>query len=133
MAAMFDDPENLDPEEAYKLLEELQLNQPAQVLENKSDEESAIRIAVEIAPGNASEREGPPEIGVTSKIGKLHVVIACEFPLLVGDVYRLEFERKRLDIGAVYAVCRRCTMLHEDRFEARMSLFTPIDFSTAKL
>ena len=114
MAAMFNDPENLDPEAAYQLFEELQLNQPAQVLENKSDEESAIRIAVKIAPGNASEREGPPDTAVTSKIGKLHVVIACEFPLLVGDVYRLEFERERLDIGPVYAICRRCRMLHED-------------------
>jgi hypothetical protein len=47
-------------------------------------------------------------------------------PLLVGDVYRLQFERNTLDLPLTFARCVRCRLVREDAFEVGFAFFSAI-------
>ena len=50
-------------------------------------------------------------------------------PLLVGDIYRLSFERSTIPLEPMFARCLRCRLVREDAFEAGFSFFNPIDLT----
>ena len=45
---------------------------------------------------------------------------------MVGDVYRLEFDREQLDLPLTFVRCVRCSLLEEERFEVGFRFFTLI-------
>ena len=53
-------------------------------------------------------------------------------PISVGDVYRLRFDKKVLDLPIVYARCLRCIYLREDAFEVAFQFFTSITLSPSR-
>lgn len=128
---MFGNNEDIKPEEAFKLLEELQLNQPSTVIESKESGEAGVTIGLTIETGNASQKTTTALEGVSSKLSKLQVVLLANEPLLVGDVYRVEFDASMLNAGKVYALCRRCQMLNDEQFQISLRFLTPLDLSAA--
>ena len=50
------------------------------------------------------------------------------FPVTIraGDVYRLEFERAKLDSPVTFARCIRCRFVREGVFETGFRFFTPV-------
>ena len=47
-------------------------------------------------------------------------------PAMVGDIYRLTFDKELLDVPTIFARCLRCRLIREDSFEAGFAFFTKI-------
>ena len=83
---VFDSNKDLSPEESFKVLEELELNQPKDVMEIRCIDEVEVKSTIWVEPGNASDRDGHKLVGMSSRIGKMNVTTVFSRPLRVGDV-----------------------------------------------
>ncbi len=122
----FDSQKNLSAEDSFKVLEELELNQPKSVMEVRCVDEVEVKAKVWVEPGNASDRDGFKPEGMSSRIGQLSLTTLFQVPLRVGDVYRVSFDRDSLDLDPAYAVCRRCRFVNDDTFESMLMFFAPV-------
>ncbi len=122
----FDSQKDLSAEESFKVLEELELNQPKAVMEVRCVDEVEVKAKVWVEPGNASDRDGTKLVGVSSRIGQLSLTTVFPQPLRVGDVYRVTFDRDSLDLDPTYAVCRKCRFVNDDTFESMLMFFAPV-------
>jgi len=91
-----------------------------------------VRISVSIRPGNASASGEREVTGATCDVSRGGCRVVTEHPIGVGDVYRLRFDRSRLDVGLTFAQCVRCRLLREDTFEVAFSFFAPIQLDEPK-
>ena len=105
---------------AVKVLEELELNQPKEVLEVQCVDEIEVRATVWVEPGNFSDRDGHKHVGMSSRISEESLVTVFQAPLRVGDVYRVTFDKELLDLAPCYAHCRRCYFVNEETFESTL-------------
>ena len=64
--------------------------------------------------------------GVTGDISEGGCSAVFPIPTRVGDVYRLQFERKQLDLPLTFARCVRCRLIREDAYEAGFAFFSAI-------
>lgn len=116
----------LDQGRAYDLLQELEQNTPDELRRQRSHFRIALKARVIVEPGNASERGGKKLQCVTGDISEGGCRMLSPLPMQVGDIYRLEFDRKAVSLPITYARCMRCVMLREDAFEAGFAFFTAI-------
>ena len=123
---VFDSNKDLSPEESFKVLEELELNQPKDVMEIRCIDEVEVKATVWVEPGNASDRDGHKLVGMSSRIGKMNVTTVFPRALRVGDVYRVTFDKDSLDLEPCYALCRRCRFVNADTFESMLTFFAPV-------
>ena len=47
-------------------------------------------------------------------------------PIQVGDIYRMHFDKKDLDLPLTFVRCQRCRLISDDAFEAGFVFFSPI-------
>ncbi|MEM1072431.1 MAG: PilZ domain-containing protein [Planctomycetota bacterium] len=117
---------------AHSLLRELESQTPEEIRRQRSSERAALKLAVAVAPGNASQsREGSID-GVTGDISAGGCGLMTDIPLRVGDLYRLTFEKTELDLPTVFARCVRCRLVREDAFESGFSFFTKLELAAAE-
>lgn len=113
-------------QQAFDLLQELERNTPAEVRRLRHHFRIAIKAAVVVQPGNASELMSLKIKGVTGDISEGGCSVLLPLPPRVGDIYRLGFDRKEFDLPLTFARCVRCRLIKEDTFEAGFSFFAPI-------
>ena len=123
---VFDSNKDLSTEESFKVLEELELNQPKDVMEVRCVDEVEVKSTIWVEPGNASDRDGHKLVGMSSRIGKMNVTTVFSRPLRVGDVYRITFDKEALDLEPCYGLCRRCRFVNADTFESMLTFFAPV-------
>lgn len=126
---MFDDPEHAGDffqEEAFGILEELAANTPEELRRQRAHFRLAIKASVILQPGNASDMLKIKVKGVTGDISEGGCSAVFPIPTRVGDVYRLQFERKQLDLPLTFARCVRCRLIREDAYEAGFAFFSAI-------
>lgn len=116
----------LDQGRAYDLLQELEQNTPEELRRQRSHFRIALKARVIVQPGNMSLRSALKLQCVTGDISEGGCRMLSPLPLQVGDIYRLEFDRKLVALPITYARCMRCLMLREDAFEAGFAFFVPI-------
>ncbi|MCB9892654.1 MAG: hypothetical protein H6832_03000 [Planctomycetes bacterium] len=109
-----------DPEQTITLVEELELNRPEEIRNASEDGKSRIKASATIRPANVSERSREALDGTTGEIQRRGVSVLLRDPLLVGDLYRISFDRDALDVAPVLSICDRCTMLNETAFEVHL-------------
>ncbi len=123
---VFDSNKDLSTEESFKVLEELELNQPKDVMEIRCIDEVEVKSTIWVEPGNASDRDGHKLVGMSSRIGKMNVTTVFSRPLRVGDVYRITFDKDVVDVESCYGLCRRCRFVNADTFESMLTFFAPV-------
>lgn len=123
---MFENRDSSKTDEQFQLFEELELNQPRNVMKSKDKDDQEIRATVHVDPGNVSDRTGDRLTGTTVKVGKATMTATFSRPLRVGDVYLVTFERADLDVAPTYGQCRRVRLLTEDTYEAVVGFFAAI-------
>ena len=64
--------------------------------------------------------------GVTGDISESGCGLLLPVPARVGDVYRLEFERSKIDLPTTFARCVRSYLVREDAFECGFRFFSMI-------
>jgi hypothetical protein len=127
---MFD---SLDPtsgsfgkDEAFEMLQELERNTSDEIRRQRAHFRLAIKTGVVLQPGNASERLSLKLKGVTGDVSEGGCSALFPIPVKVGDIYRLEFDRKVLDLPLTFARCVRCRLVREDAIESGFTFFSPI-------
>lgn len=127
---MFDDDDKLQSpgleEGAHALLQELEQNTPAQIRRQRAHFRLAVKAAVVLYPGSASDVTGVKVRGATGDISAGGCSVLFPVPVRVGDVYRLEFDRTAIDLPLTFARCVRCRLVREDAYEAGLSFFSPV-------
>jgi len=128
MSPIFDDKlvGSLNDDNAFDLLRELERNTPEELRRQRAHFRITIKCKVVLLPGSVSERAPFKQQGVTGDLSEGGCKALFPLPVRVGDVYRLEFERKTLDLPLTFARCVRCHLLREDAYEAGFQFFTPV-------
>lgn len=127
---MFDDaesgPGSLDQQDAFDMLAELERNTPEEIRRQRANFRIAIKAKVILRPGNSSDMRRFKLQGVTGDLSAGGCGLLLPVPIMPGDVYRIEFDRKILDLPMTFARCVRCLLLREDAFEAGFRFFKSI-------
>jgi len=113
-------------DEAFEMLQELEHNTSDEIRRQRAHFRLAIKTGVVLQPGNASERLSLKLKGVTGDISEGGCSALFPIPVKVGDIYRLEFDRKTLDLPLTFARCVRCRLVREDAFESGFTFFSSI-------
>lgn len=113
-------------EGAFDMLAELERNTPEELRRQRTHFRVTLKSKVILAPGNTSDATKLKLQGVTGDLSEGGCRILFPLPPLVGDIYRLTFDRSVLDLPTTYARCVRCHLLREDAFEAGFRFFNLI-------
>ena len=86
----------------------------------------AVKSAVILQPGNASDLLRFKVRGVTGDVSEGGCSILFPLSPRVGDIYRLQFDKAALDIPLTFTRCVRCRLIREDAYEAGFAFFNDI-------
>ena len=117
-------------QDATEALADIEKGTPQQIKKKRSHARLAVRAKAFAQPANTSERNRFRLQGVLGDISRGGCLMLLPEPLLVGDIYRLSFERGELDLDPLFARCLRCRLVREDAYEAGFSFFYPVDLTT---
>ena len=127
---MFDDHEDssgpVGSDDAFGLLRDLERNTPEEIRRQRAHFRAAIKAAVILQAGNASELMAFKVKGVTGDISEGGCSALFPIPTRVGDIYRLQFDREAIGLPLTFARCVRCRLVREDAYEAGFAFFSPI-------
>ncbi len=116
----------LDKDEAFAVLRELERNTPEDIRRQRAHFRLAIKAGVILQSCNTSELLSYKLKGVTGDISQGGCSALFPVAVRVGDVYRLQFDRRVLDLPLTFVRCVRCYLVREDAFEAGFAFFAPI-------
>ena len=119
-------PNPVSREDAFAVLEDLERNTPEKIRRQRADFRLAVKAAVILQPGSASQVTNLKVKGAVGDISQGGCSALFPVPVQVGDVYRLQFDRNVLDLPLTFARCVRCQLIREDAFETGFAFFTPV-------
>jgi len=114
-----DDAQNLGDGQIEELLDDIEMRCKTDVALVREHATHHLHVRTTIRPGNASARRSWAVNGETTEIRSQGATCLTDAPVGVGDVFQVAFDRSAFDVEPLLAICDRCTMLGEDRFEAR--------------
>lgn len=127
---MFEDYEDttgkLSSDQAFDLLQDIERNKSDDIRRQRAHFRIAIKSAVILQPGNASDLLRFKVRGVTGDVSEGGCSILFPLSPRVGDIYRLQFDKAALDIPLTFARCVRCRLIREDAYEAGFAFFKDI-------
>ena len=123
---MRDNQDDIDP---VKLIEEIELSEPAGIKKVQVRDAVKVRSAVQIEPGNASSRRGgePTVCAETRDVSPKRLRVVAAVPLQVGDTYVTTFDVRELPLREAYVLCVGCRLLSDGQFESQFEFFVPVD------
>lgn len=110
-----------------RLVQDLQRQSVEEIRHLRAHARVELELGVVLHPANASDADRPRIRAVTRDVSRGGCGLLLERPPLVGDVYRIEFERGEVELPVVFARCIRCAMVREGAFEAGFSFFQDIE------
>ncbi len=119
-------PNKLTSDEAFHLMQELERNTTEEIRRQRAHFRLAVKVGVILQAGNASEVLTFKVKGISGDISEGGCSVLFPIPPRVGDIYRLQFDPKAIDLPLTFARCVRCRLIREDAFEAGFSFFRPI-------
>ncbi|NWG72702.1 MAG: PilZ domain-containing protein, partial [Parvularculaceae bacterium] len=96
--------------EVVELLTELERNTSEEIRMRRAHFRVQIKAAVVLRPASASEQMKLKLQGVTGDLSEGGCLTLFPLPVSVGDVFRLEFDRKILNLPLTFARCVRCIL-----------------------
>jgi hypothetical protein len=110
----------------FELLQELEKNTPDEIVRQRAGYRHPVKASVTLQSGNASELLDYKIQGVTGDISTGGVSALFPMPVRVGDVYRLEFDRRELDLPLTFARCVMCTLVREGAYRCGFRFFASV-------
>ena len=117
----------LQQDDAFAVLQELEANTPEEIRRQRAHFRLSVKAAVILQCGNTSQLMSFKVKGVTGDVSQGGCNVLLPIPIQVGDIYRVQFDRKMLELPLTFARCVRCRLVREDAFEAGLAFFTPIE------
>lgn len=131
---MFDDMDEngsqLNVDQAFDVLQDLERNTPDEIRRQRVHSRIAVKAAVTLQSGNASELLDYKVQGVTGDISQSGMGALFPIPSRVGDVYRLQVDQKQVDLPLTFARCVRCRLVREGAYESGFQFFAPVSLPT---
>ena len=115
-----------DGEQLFDLFQELHQNTPDEIRRKRTHFRVTIKAGVTVQAGNTSQLADLKIQGVTGDISAGGLCALFPMPLNVGDIYRLQFDRDKIDLPLTFARCIRSRLVREDAFEIGFRFFSPI-------
>ncbi len=115
-----------DKNEAFEFFEELERNTPDEIRARRDHFRIMVKAGASMRSANTSELRDFKVKGVTGDISESGCGLLLPLPAKVGDVYRLEFERAKIDLPTTFARCVRAYLVREDAFECGFRFFSTI-------
>ncbi len=125
-------PKSKEADIDVELLKDLERQSIEEIQKLRAHERRDTRVDITVRPGNASEHAAAPIKATTNDVSAGGCAMVSPVPVGVGDIFRLEFDRSKLDVPLVFARCVRCRLLRETVYEVAMAFFTPISLSDSK-
>ncbi len=119
--------ERFNKDHGFDLLKELEQNTPEEIRRQRAHFRFMVKVPIILQPGNASQIREFKVQGVTGDISEGGLGALFPIPVNVGDIYRLQFDRKQIDLPMVYALCMRCSMVRDDAFSSGFKFFSAIE------
>ncbi len=110
----------------FNALQDIERQTDENIKLQRTSDRIVIKAKVILQPANASDYMIPKIQGVSGDISTGGCSAMFPVPVMVGDVYRLNFNKSQLDISMVFARCMRCRLISEDAYEVGFSFFNPI-------
>lgn len=127
---MFDELNNnshtFDEDQVGELFQELQQNTPEEILRQRGHFRVTVKAGVTLHSATSNEFLSFESKGVTMDVSECGCGLVFPVAIRAGDVYRLEFERAKLDLPVTFAQCIRCHFVREGLFETGFRFFTPL-------
>ena len=127
---MLDDLDKLNAggsvEDGFDVLRELENNTSDEIRRQRSHFRIQLKAKVIAQPGNTSDLLKFRFQGVMGDISEGGFQALFPMALVVGDIYRFEFDRSELDVPMMFARCVRCRLIREDAFECGLQFFASI-------
>lgn len=117
----------LQQDDAFAVLQELEANTSEEIRRQRAHFRLSIKAAVILQSGNTSQLMSLKVKGVTGDVSQGGCSVLLPIPIQVGDIYRVQFDRKMLELPLTFARCVRCRLVREDAFEVGLAFFTPIE------
>lgn len=102
-------------EKNFELLEELELNQPAQVEKRRSTGRFRTKAECSLRPANRSDRDRFTWKGETREFDSEGLRAVFDRPVGVGDVFFLGFSEE-VSVESGLALCTSCEMTSDTEF-----------------
>jgi c-di-GMP-binding flagellar brake protein YcgR len=115
-----------DEDQGSDLFRELEQNTPEEILRKRGHFRINIKATVTAYSASTSELFTMKVKGVTGDISESGCGLVFPVTLRAGDVYRLEFEREKLDFPVTFARCIRSSFVRETVFETGFRFFTAV-------
>ena len=115
-----------------ELLAEIEAQNVEKVAQKRLHERVALRCRVILRPGNASQVRDLKIQGMTGDLSEGGCRALFPIPVMVGDIFRLEFDLEWLETPMVLARCLRCRLVKEDVFETGFQFFNPIELHPSR-
>ena len=112
-------------------LADLERNKCDAIKRARASTRMQVRSKVIAQPGNSGDRLKFKVQGVTGDISSGGCQVLFPIPLRVGDIYRLTFDKKELNLNSVFARCLRCRLIREDAYETGLKFYEAIDVADA--
>lgn len=97
----------------------------------RTHERVELRARVQVQPGNMSERDAFKVQGVLGDLSDGGMQALFPRPLGVGDFYYVQFDRSKVDLPGVLAICKRTRQVRADAFESGFAFISEVDAASA--
>ena len=114
---------------ALDALSDLERNTSHAIVAQRSSKRIDIQTKVFIQAGNSSQRGKIIET-LSADISNGGCMLLSPCPLMVGDIFWLQFPEEHIQLESLMARCVRCRLVSEDAFEVGIRFFTDVDIAT---
>jgi hypothetical protein len=105
----------------------LDLQENSDAKGNRAHKRIQLRARCTVWPGDASRRGEGAITTVCNDVSARGCRVISITPIMVGDLYRLEFDQETLDVAPVFSRCLRCRLLRDDAYEVGFAFFAEVD------
>ena len=109
------------------LIADLERQSIEQIRHLREHERVQTKVRLVLQPGDSSRSRELRLQGVTADISEGGCSAVFPLPVMVGDVYRLQFDPKQIELPMVFARALRCRLVREDAFEVGFRFFSKVE------
>ncbi|MCP4710484.1 MAG: PilZ domain-containing protein [Planctomycetes bacterium] len=117
----------VDEDAGFDTMQDIENKTSDTLRQRRAYKRAPFKSKVTLQPGNSSEFLSYKVQGITGDISVAGCRAMFPVPIQVGDVYRMHFDREKLDLPMTFARCVRCRIVAEDAYETGLTFFRPIN------
>lgn len=113
----------------FDLVADLERQSLEGIQKMRAYERLEVKLTVFVQPGNSSDLQRFRAKGFTADISAGGARLFLPLPLTPGDIFRIEFDSKQIELPMVFGRCLRCRLVREGTFESGLIFFNKISLS----